>query len=130
MGLNSAFDSPGSKEKFYFLNSIYYLFIWQNINLHLMMRLLLKKPILLILPINGSNIDQSDFSLLFNALKSLRNNDSFVLQKLDKWSRVVILNRRDYVNKMAILNDISKFTRPDGVDEFDKTVTQEQRIQH
>ena len=61
-----------------------------------------------------------------NAVKSLRNHDSIVISKPDKGSCVVILNRHDYVNKMAdILNDTSKFTRLGSEDKFDKTAIHE-----
>ena len=60
-----------------------------------------------------SSIIQSDFYLHrdhFNAVKSLRNDDSIVISKPDKRTRVVILNRCDYVNKMAnIFRETFKF---------------------
>ena len=46
----------------------------------------------------------------FDALKILLKNKDIIIQKADKGTTVVILNKKDYVCKMkSILNDSSKF---------------------
>lgn len=46
------------------------------------------------------------------ALKSLLNDDSIIVQKSDKGNSVVILNKADYVKRMnELLNDTSKFKK-------------------
>ena len=80
----------------------------------------------------GSNINKSDFYLLhehLNAVKYLCNKN-IIISKPEKAARVVILNKQDYINKIAdILNDTIKFTILGSVDDFDKTAIQEQGIQ-
>ena len=47
-----------------------------------------------------------------NALKSLLNDKSIIIQKSDKGNSVVILNKTDYTNRMEeLLSDQSKFRR-------------------
>ena len=48
----------------------------------------------------------------FDALKILFKNKDIIIQKADKGTTVVILNRKDYVCKMKnILNDIQSFIK-------------------
>ena len=69
--------------------------------------------------------DRKSFSLRrehMQALRELRNNDDIVISKPDKGRATVILNRKDYVNKMKrILDDTSKFRRLGPVETHDKT---------
>ena len=70
-----------------------------------------------------SNINKSDFYLHcehLNAFKSMQNNDNMIIFKLDKDTKVVILNKQYYNNKTAdILNNTTKIK-----------ILEEQRIQH
>ena len=81
----------------------------------------------------GSSIDST--KLLFDkdcllAIKSLRSNKDILITKPDKGSGVVILNRFDYINKMeTILSDTSKFEQLGPVKDFDKTASNETKIQ-
>ena len=48
----------------------------------------------------------------FKIIKSLRNNPEIIITRPDKGKGVVILRRKDYIDKLTtILNDTSKFTR-------------------
>ena len=59
------------------------------------------------------NIDKSNFHLsksCFTAIKDLRSNERIVITKPDKGNGVVIMDSKDYVDKMqVILNDRTKF---------------------
>ena len=74
---------------------------------------------------SGSPIDHSDFLLHrehFQALKSLWANNDIFITKPDKGSGVVILNKKDYINKMeVILHDKEKFAKLGDVETHDKT---------
>ena len=56
----------------------------------------------------------------YRRLKALHNNDSIVITRPDKCSRVVILDHQSYIDKMmVILSDTSKFLRLGPADSFD-----------
>ena len=82
---------------------------------------------------SGSPIDHSDFLLHrehFQALKSLRSNNDIFITKPDKGSGVVILNKKDYIQKMEnILLDKEKFEKLGDVETQDKTAKLEQKLQ-
>ena len=82
---------------------------------------------------SGSPIDHSDFLLHrehFQALKSLRANNDIFITKPDKGSGVVILNKKDYINKMeVILHDKEKFAKLGDVETHDKTAKLERKLQ-
>ena len=47
---------------------------------------------------------------MFNALKSLKNNSLIVITRPDKGRGTVIMDKKDYINKVEqILSDTSKF---------------------
>ena len=47
---------------------------------------------------------------LYNALKSLRSDNSIIITKPDKGRGTVVMNKKDYINKVEnILNDTTKF---------------------
>ena len=59
---------------------------------------------------NNLNNNLNDEELA--ALKSLRNNQNLIICKLDKGNGVVVLNKKEYVDKMnEILNDQVKFKK-------------------
>ena len=82
---------------------------------------------------SGSPIDHSDFLLHrehFQALKSLRANNDIFITKPYKGSGVVILNKKDYINKMeVILHDKEKFAKFGDVEIHDKTAKLERKLQ-
>ena len=81
----------------------------------------------------GSSIDST--KLLFDkdcllAIKSLRSNKDILITKPDKGSGAVNLNRSDYINKMeSILSDTIKFEQLGPVKDFDKTASNETKLQ-
>ena len=80
----------------------------------------------------GTPIDLKDFRMhkeCFNAYKSLKNNPDIIICKQDKGSGIVILDRTDYVSKMAdILSDRSKFIKIGPASRFDFTAKIENAI--
>ena len=67
----------------------------------------------------------------YEALKSLINNDSIIIQKSDKGNSVVIINKSDYIFRMEeLLSDVFKFEKLDiqpGQD-YNFIINQELRI--
>ena len=80
----------------------------------------------------GTPIDLSDFRMhkeCFQAYKSLKSNPDIVITKPDKSSGVIILNRVDYISKMAnILSDNTKFLKIGPSERFDFTAKIESAI--
>ena len=59
-------------------------------------------------PKHEQNLSKDDYQ----ALQSLLKDENIVIQKSDKGNSVVILNKRDYLNRMEeLLSDTSKFKR-------------------
>ena len=76
-------------------------------------------------------IDKSDFYLYLDDLKIFKSlcNNNRIITILDKVAGEVILNKQDYINKIAvILDDTTNFKTFVNVKEWDKTAVQEQRI--
>ena len=73
----------------------------------------------------GSLIDVADrqaFKELFDRYAKLKENKDLVISRPDKGSGVVLLNTKDYVDKMmTILKDTSKFKCLGPVEAFDRT---------
>ena len=66
----------------------------------------------------------------FEAIKYLRLNSAIIIAKPHKGSKVVILNKIDYLTKMnSILNDSSKFLNIGPVNDNDNTVKLEGKLQ-
>ena len=87
---------------------------------------------------DGSPIDHSDFLLhrehlnlfSFQAFKSLRSNNDIFITKPDKASGGVILNKKEYIQKMEnILIDKEKFEKLGDVETQDKTAKLERKLQ-
>ena len=80
----------------------------------------------------GTQIDLTDFTMhreCFDAIKLLQSNDKIIINKPDKGSGVVILNKSDYITKMnSILNDASKFQQIGPIDTNDNTAKIEAKI--
>ena len=81
-----------------------------------------------------SQVDRSDFLMnlsCFNVVKSLRNNKNIVICKQDKGNGIVVLDFKDYVDKMHnILDEKSKFELVGSFDKYDNTQTIETRIRN
>ena len=82
---------------------------------------------------HGTPNNLAGFSLRkehFKTIKSLRNNPEIVITRPDKGKGVVILRRKDYIDKMTtILNDTSKFTRLGPCTSHDSTARIERSLQ-
>ena len=63
------------------------------------------------------------------ALQELRKNADIVITKPDKGNGVVFLDRKDYVAKMMILLDRSKFERIGDVNANDNTLLRKRALQ-
>ena len=78
-----------------------------------------------------SNTDVRFFREHFAVIKQLRNNKEIVITKPDKGSGVVILDRTDYVNKMAnILDDPSTFSSLGPCSTMDNTPKNETKLRN
>ena len=81
----------------------------------------------------GTEVDISDrqaYKELLSTFTSLQQNKHLVISKPDKGSGVVLLNRKDYVNKMKIiLGDTTKFKLLGPVSTFDRTQKVESKLQ-
>ena len=81
----------------------------------------------------GEEIDSRDFAFhgeCFRALNSLHSNKNIVITESDKGSRVVILNKNDFIDKMqAILDDPSKFVKLVPASSNDNTANIESKLQ-
>jgi len=55
----------------------------------------------------------------FVAIKSLRNNNNIIITKADKSSALVILDKSDYIAKMNVNLDNSKFCKIGPVETID-----------
>ena len=65
-----------------------------------------------------------------DAIKELKRNKDLVITRPDKGNGVVILARKDYVEKMKpILDDRTKFDQIGDGDQHDKTLQQERASQ-
>lgn len=78
-------------------------------------------------------VDHSDFVwniTQFKTMKALKSNTDIYMCKPDKGAGVVILDKSDYVEKMAvILNDVSKFRKLGPVELTDNTCKNEAKMQ-
>ena len=62
-----------------------------------------------------------------DALKNLQNNDDILISRPDKGTGIVLMNRKDYIDKMnALLSDTTKFKKMDM--EKDKTAQIEKSL--
>ena len=80
---------------------------------------------------NGNNKSEKSYFLKehFSAIKSLRNNRNIVISKSDKGGGCVILDKSDYVSKMAsILDDTTKFMKLGPVEKNDTTKKREKEF--
>ena len=81
----------------------------------------------------NSSCDKNGFSLdreHLAALRDLRRNENIVISKPDKGNGVVILDKDDYVEKMAdILSQTDKFECLGDVETNDKTILRERALQ-
>ena len=81
----------------------------------------------------GEEIDSRDFAFhgeCFRALNSLHSNENIVINKPDKGSGVVILNKNDFIDKMlGILDDPSKFEKLGPTSSNDNTANIESKLQ-
>ena len=81
----------------------------------------------------GTPNNMAEFSLRkehFKTIKSLQNNPEIFITRPDKGKGVVILRRKDYIDKMTtILNNTSKFTRLGPCTSHDSTARIERSLQ-
>ena len=81
----------------------------------------------------GEEIDSRDFAFhgeCFQTLNSLHSNENIVINKPDKGSGVVILNKNDFIDKMlGILDDPSKFEKLGPTPSNDNTANIESKLQ-
>ena len=81
---------------------------------------------------SGSVIDKSDFAMrkeFYKSLQNLRHLKDVIITKPDKGTGVVLLDKIDYVTKMAaILQDQSKFMALGPVADYDNTAKTEREL--